>query len=238
MLPRFFSRGCRRQWRRIFPPNVNLVYHPKYNAAFPNVPNDPLRAERILTFLAVEGLISQRNVLQPEPVSLKELGQVHRHAYLESLREESTVCRIMGCEVLGEQVDRLLDLQRLQTGGTLAAARMARPAHPLAINLGGGFHHAHAEQGGGFCIFNDVAVAIAELRRQGFDRRILVIDLDLHDGDGTRSIFARDESVHTFSIHARHWGPTEAIESTSIELGSGSTTPPTSVRCASTCPRW
>lgn len=220
MLTRFLRRTCRRRWRRLFPPNATLFYHPKYNAAFPNVPNDPLRAERILAFLEREGLIAPGNVRQPEPASLKELAQVHPHAYLESLHDESVVGRIMGCDIFGDQVDRLLDLQRLQTGGTLAAARLARPSHPLVVHLGGGFHHAHADQGGGFCIFNDVAVAIADLRRHGFKRRILVVDLDLHDGDGTRAIFAEDKGVHTFSIHARHWGPTEAVESTSLELGS------------------
>lgn len=220
MFPRFFSRSCRRQWHRFFPPNVALFYDPKYNSAFPNVPNDPLRAERILAFLASEGLIAPRNVRPPEPASLKELGRVHGQAYLDSLLEEATIGQIMGGEILGGQVDRLLDLQRLQTGGTVAAARLARSSHPLVVNLGGGFHHAHAEQGGGFCVFNDVAVAIADLRRRGFTSPILVVDLDLHDGDGTRAIFAHDASVHTFSIHARHWGPTEAIESTSVELGS------------------
>ena len=87
------------------------------------------------------------------------------------------------------------------------------------MNLGGGFHHAKAEEGAGFCLFNDVAVAIADERWKGFDGPVLVIDLDLHDGDGTRDIYRRDPTVHTFSIHARHWGPTEAESSTSIELG-------------------
>ena len=62
------------------------------------------------------------------------------------------------------------------------------------------------------------AVAIADERRRGFRGRVLVVDLDLHDGDGTRRIFAEDPTVHTFSIHARHWGSTEAVASTAIEL--------------------
>ena len=90
----------------------------------------------------------------------------------------------------------------------------------VGVHLGGGLHHADRAGGGGFCLFNDVAAAIADERRHGFRGRVLVVDLDLHDGDGTRSLFADDPKVHTFSIHARHWGPTEALASTSIELGS------------------
>ena len=87
--------------------------------------------------------------------------------------------------------------------------------------MGGGFHHAHRDRGGGFCIFNDVAVAIRAQRAAGFDGRILVVDLDLHDGDGTRSIFADDPTVHTFSIHNQNWDDRPAVEATVLPLGPG-----------------
>jgi hypothetical protein len=89
----------------------------------------------------------------------------------------------------------------------------------VAINLGGGLHHAHADAGHGFCAFNDVAVAVDAVRQDGFESPFLVVGLDLHDGDGTRAIFADDPSVHTFSIHNRNLGPAEARASTTIELG-------------------
>ena len=75
------------------------------------------------------------------------------------------------------------------------------------------------DAGLGFCVFNDVAVAIRRLRGRGFAEPVLVVDLDLHDGNGTRRIFADDPTVHTFSIHNDHWGDTEAVASTSIALG-------------------
>jgi len=75
----------------------------------------------------------------------------------------------------------------------------------------------------GFCVFNDVAVAVARLRRNGYAAPVLVVDLDLHDGNGTREIFADDPTVHTFSLHNEHWGDTEAVASTSIALGAGVT---------------
>ncbi len=211
-------RSSRRFWRRLRPPAFRVVYHERYNAAFPDVPNDPLRAERILAFLASEALIMRRCVNRPEPVWLKTLELVHGGDYLDAIHQPSTLTSIMGVPISTDQVDRLIDFQRLQTGGTLMATRRAL-AHGVGVNLGGGFHHARAERGGGFCIFNDVAVAIADERRRGLEGPILVVDLDLHDGDGTRDVFRDDAGVFTFSIHARHWGPTEARASAAVELG-------------------
>jgi len=220
VLPLYLRRPARRLWRwLVSPASFQVVYHDRYDAAFPDVPNDPLRAERIIAFLASEGLILRRCINQPEPVWLKALELVHDAGYLDSIHDRAVLTSIFGVDVGAGQVDRVIDFQRLQTGGTLMATRRAR-SRGVGINLGGGFHHAAAERGGGFCLFNDVAVAIADERRRGFRGRVLVIDLDLHDGDGTRSIFADDPDVHTFSIHARDWGPTEAEASTSIELGS------------------
>ncbi len=107
------------------------------------------------------------------------------------------------------------------TGGTLLAAQLARASGGIAVNLGGGFHHAHRDRGRGFCIFNDVAVAILAQRALGFRGRILVVDLDLHDGDGTRSIFAADPTVHTFSIHNQNWDDRPAVAATVLPLGPG-----------------
>jgi acetoin utilization deacetylase AcuC-like enzyme len=100
---------------------------------------------------------------------------------------------------------RILDLQRSMVGGTMLATDIALSTGSIAINLGGGFHHARADVGRGFCVFNDVAVAIAEQRALGFHGKVLVIDLDMHDGDGTRTIFAADRTVHTLSIHNQDW---------------------------------
>ena len=211
-------RSTRRFWRRLRQPAFRIVYHERYNAAFPDVPNDPLRAERVLAFLASEALVMRRCVNRPEPVWLKTLELVHDSDYLDAVHDPKTLTSIMGVTISADQIDRLIDFQRLQTGGTLMATRRAL-AHGVGVNLGGGFHHAMAGQGGGFCVFNDVAVAIADERRRGLDGPVLVVDLDLHDGDGTREIFRDDGDVFTFSIHARHWGPTEALASTAIELG-------------------
>jgi hypothetical protein len=105
-------------------------------------------------------------------------------------------------------------------GGTIQATRMALRTGKSAVHLGGGFHHATPDEGMGFCVFNDVAIAVARLRAKGFDEPVLIVDLDLHDGNGTRAAFADDATVHTFSIHNVPWDEAEAVASTSIALGS------------------
>lgn len=217
--PKPVVRALRHWRRRFWPSALQVVYHDKYNAAFPDAPVDPLRADRILAFLASEGLLLRRSVHRPEPIWWKTLALVHTAEYLEQVEKPATMTSILGFEVTPDQVERLIDFQRLQAGGTLMSVRLAR-RRGLAVNLGGGYHHAHADHGAGFCIWNDVALAIADERRRGFVGPVLVIDLDLHDGDGTRDIFRHDKTVHTYSVHARHWGDIEAVESTSIELGA------------------
>ncbi len=132
-------------------------------------------------------------------------------------------------------------------GGTILAAGPPRPGARLApsrasLNLGGGFHHAFADRGERFCAFNDVAVAIAEpCAPSGSPAPVLVVDLDLHDGDGTRAIFARDPRVHTFSIHNRTRRRRPGRRAGRVDLGraaaAGSRTRRTSRRSRSTCRR-
>ena len=94
---------------------------------------------------------------------------------------------------------------RLMTGGTLRAARLLfEGRHAIVIHIGGGFHHAFPGHGEGFCLFNDVAVAIRVLQRDGLAARAAVIDCDVHHGNGTAFIFERDPSVFTFSVHQEH----------------------------------
>jgi acetoin utilization deacetylase AcuC-like enzyme len=94
----------------------------------------------------------------------------------------------------------LVERSRRTVGGTIAAAAHAL-GHGVAMNLAGGTHHAFPDHGEGFCVFNDVAIAIRMLQRDGRIRRAAVIDLDVHQGNGTHAIFAGDDSVYTFSMH-------------------------------------
>ena len=219
-------RKLHRGWRRLLPwgrpaAAVEFVYSPEYDADLAQTGHDPERGKRILAFLASKSLLRRRRVHRPEPIAPRALRRVHTDRYLESLEEPETLLAILGYELPASRLDYFLQVHRTMVGGTVAATRLALSKRAVAVNLGGGFHHALAERGQGFCVFNDVAVAIAEERARGYKAPILVVDLDLHDGEGTRSIFAGDPSVHTLSIHNRDLGSPEATASTSIALGEG-----------------
>ena len=225
MLPGRLARAFSRRWRRLRSGtrqrHIGFVYSPRYVLDVPGAIFDPLRGERILAWLGSESLLHRRQVIVPRPASIKSLARVHTDEYLEALHLPGALTSILGFEVDDALQTSVLAMEREMTGGTLAALRFALRTGGVGINLGGGFHHAHRGAGKGFCVFNDVAVGIAEERAHGFAGRVLVVDLDLHDGDGTRAIFAADPAVHTFSVHNQHWGPTAAAATTAIELPAG-----------------
>lgn len=212
-------RRLRRRWWRGAAP-VDFVYSESYPVNLAAV--DALRGERILNALDDAGLLSRRRAHRAPLATFRDLRRVHTDEYLESLDRAGALLAITGYTLPEEAEDRILKAQRAMVGGTIAAARLARASRGIAVNLGGGLHHAFADRGERFCVYNDVAVAVAGLRKEGFTGRVLVVDLDLHDGDGTRALFAKDATVHTFSIHnqtARDAEP--AVEATVLELPEG-----------------
>lgn len=164
--------------------------------------------------------MSEGDVSCPLPASLEHVLRVHDEAYLESLQDPREVGRILGADLSDEEAQATLDLVRLMVGGTIQATRLALRTDRVAVNLGGGFHHAAPDRDMGFCILNDVAIAIARLRAKGYGEPILVVDLDLHDVNGTRLAVASDPTVHTFSIHNVTWDDRPAVADTTIALGS------------------
>jgi acetoin utilization deacetylase AcuC-like enzyme len=195
------------------------VYHGSYQRSLAAVPLDPKRAERVLSFLADEGLVARQDIRVPRRPQVRAFLRVHDADYLERLQRTDEVTRIFGTPVSDLELSNIIEMQRMMSGGTIFATKIAVREGGVVFNLGGGFHHALRDSGMGFCLVNDIAVAIARLRSRGFSDRVLVVDLDMHDGNGTRAIFARDPSVHTYSIHADHWGEPEADEATAIALG-------------------
>lgn len=214
-------RSARRFGRWLAGRGADVVHSPECCVALPGALHDPWRTARVREFLDREGLLDHGRVhAAPEP-RLEDLRRVHSLDYLESLERPGGTQRAFGERLSDGLEQQLLVAQRRMAGGTALAARLALDGRAVTVHLGGGLHHAHAARGAGFCLINDVAVAIARLRRFGFEGRIAVVDCDLHDGDGTRALFAADPTVHTFSIHNRDWDEAAAIESTSIALGSG-----------------
>ncbi|MEE2613476.1 MAG: histone deacetylase [Acidobacteriota bacterium] len=141
-------------------------------------------------------------IIAPQAAAWDELALVHTAEYLEKVR---TLC-LSSEEIVELQLplnEPIVEGFRLMTGGTLTAARLGL-ADGLACHVGGGFHHAFANHGEGFCLFNDVVVAVEVLRQEGAVSRVAVVDLDVHHGSGTALIYARDPAVFTFSIHEQH----------------------------------
>lgn len=217
---RSLRRFSRRMLRRmVHQPEVDLVYTTAYARAHPSIPEDPLRGERILAFLEAEGLWDLEHLRDPRPAPVYSLQRIHTYEYLDSLLDQEILARSVGVAFGVAELDEFLEVQRAMVGGTTLAAALALSSGRLAVNLGGGLHHAWANKGRGFCLLNDVAVAIAAQRAHGFHGRVLVVDLDLHHGDGTEGIFAEDPTVYTYSVHNRPWSEIEAIASTNLALG-------------------
>ncbi|MEM9292700.1 MAG: histone deacetylase [Acidobacteriota bacterium] len=217
---RGLRRGFRRLLRHVVQPPLQVVYSSTYSRGHASVPADPRRGERVLTFLEMEGLMCKACLRKPRPAAFETLRRVHTDDYLESLRHGESATKVVGTPLDDPELEALLDIQRAMVGGTNLATAIAAETRGVVANLGGGLHHAWADRGQGFCVFNDIACAIEARRSRGFGGRVLVVDLDLHHGDGTEGIFAEDPSVHTFSIHNRPWSNTAARESTNLALGS------------------
>lgn len=167
--------------------------------------------------IIAEGVVPAARVLDPEAASDEYLRLVHTPGYIERITRgtlEAGEERRLGFPWSAQLVER----SRRTVGGTIAAARHAL-AHGVAMNLAGGTHHAFPDHGEGFCVFNDVAITIRLLQRDGLIRRAAVIDLDVHQGNGTHAVFAGDPTVFTFSMHGARNYPFEKVPgSLDVEL--------------------
>jgi acetoin utilization deacetylase AcuC-like enzyme len=173
-----------------------------------------LLRERVVS----QGIVSI--VRAPESASDEALRRVHDAGYVDALRRgtlDAAAVRRLGFPWSVELVERAARA----VGGTVAAAQHAL-AHGIAMNLAGGTHHAFAAHGEGFCVFNDVAVAIRALRAERVIARAVVIDLDVHQGNGTHAIFTDDDATFTFSMHGAKNFPFRKVPGTlDIELADG-----------------
>jgi histone deacetylase 11 len=176
---------------------VSLVYHPCYNITAFGLerlhPFDSRKYRRIHDALISRGLRRSQGFVRPGPVSRRDLLRIHTPEYLSSLRRVEALARILEVPIVGRLpgwvIDwRILRPMRYATGGTILACRQALE-QGVAINLGGGYHHAAAGWGGGFCVYADVPLAAKVLHDEGRVGKVLVVDLDAHQGNGTASVF-------------------------------------------------
>jgi len=197
------------------PENLPLVYHPDYEMDIGNHVFSTAKYRLALDLLRHDGYALAESIRQPQPASREELLTVLTAGMLADLDHLQWTARTIFSELpLSEGIVRGF---KLMTGGTILATRLALE-QGLAVHVGGGFHHGFADHAEGFCYINDIAVAIRVAQREGLIRRAAVIDVDLHQGNGTAHIFLHDPDVLTFSIHQEMLYPVEKQRS-DIDIG-------------------
>lgn len=195
-----------------------LFYSPYYYADIGEGHVFPIKKfELVRDRLIEEGTLSIDEIFEPEPAKVEDVLLVHTEDYVK---------RLINGELTAKEVRKLglpwsKSLVRrsfLATNGTIEAAKFALESG-IASNLAGGTHHSYPDRGEGFCVLNDVAVAIRVLQKEKLASRFLIVDLDVHQGNGTAFIFKTDESVFTFSMHgAKNYPLHKEISNLDIEL--------------------
>ncbi len=185
------------------------MFHHAYEAELPDGHRFPMRKYgRLAETLRARGLVPD-GFVTPEPADAALLSGAHDPAYVAAVlaaQVPRAIERAIGLPVTESVAAR----SRASAGGTLRAARLAL-GHGLAGSTAGGSHHARRAGGAGFCVFNDVAVAALALRREGAIGRALIIDLDVHQGDGTADCLAREPELFTLSIHCERNYPHDKV---------------------------
>jgi acetoin utilization deacetylase AcuC-like enzyme len=180
--------------------NLPLVYHPDYSVPIPSTHRFPMaKFKKLHDLLLHDRVVIPSQFHQPIAPPLSTIGQIHAPTYVQAYCDGSLdpkAQRRIGLPWSPAIVHRTCTA----VGGTILTAQLALQ-YGLACNTAGGTHHAFPTYGSGFCIFNDLAIAARTLQQQGLVKTVLIIDLDVHQGDGTAYIFQDDPSVFTFSLH-------------------------------------
>jgi acetoin utilization deacetylase AcuC-like enzyme len=193
---------------------MRVVYSPRYHIDIGLHVFPTRKYQLVHQRLLQSGLVQPADVVESQPASWEDLSLVHSSEYLVKMRDGTLSDQEIGELELPWSRD-MVDGFRVMVGGTIEAARLAVAARSTVVHIGGGLHHAFANHGEGFCPFNDVAVAVRVLQREGLERAAIV-DLDVHHGNGTAFIFESDPRVFTFSMHQQHnyplWKPRGTLD--------------------------
>jgi acetoin utilization deacetylase AcuC-like enzyme len=210
-------------WQKTTICTMKCVFHPSYQIALPAAHPFPMSKYSLLKDqLLAEGLLASGDILRPEPLAAAALELVHTPEYLAKLMS-SGLCAAEQRRLGLPWSEALWQRSRLASAGTLLAAHAAL-RFGLAGNLAGGTHHAFADHGEGFCVLNDVAIAIRKLQAECSIERAAIVDLDVHQGNGTAAIFDGDDQVFTFSMHGERNYPLVKMHSNldvPLEVGVG-----------------
>lgn len=200
---------------------MQVFYTPRYYAEIGEGHIFPIRKfELVRNRLLAEGTLESSELIEPSPAPLEDVLLVHTEDYVTRLCNGSLTTKEI--RRLGlPWSESLVRRSFYAVGGTLAAAGAAL-AEGYGSNLAGGTHHSFADRGEGFCVLNDVAIAIRAMRARNRIRRAAIVDCDVHQGNGTATIFAGDNETFTFSMHGANNYPLFKVQSTlDVELPDG-----------------
>ncbi len=200
---------------------MELFYSDHFVLPLPSGHRFPMQKYRLLRQRVAEtGLVKPDRMIVPPPATDEELGLIHQEDYLEKVRCGTLTAkeiRRIGFPWSPQMVER----SRRSVGATIAACRSALQ-NGVSANLAGGTHHAYPDHGEGYCVFNDVAVAARLMQMEGRAERLVILDCDVHQGNGTSAIFNGDNTVFTFDIHClKNFPFHKEISSLDIALTDG-----------------
>jgi acetoin utilization deacetylase AcuC-like enzyme len=196
--------------------SVPIVFHPAYEAALPDGHRFPMRKYGRLAEILEESGLAPGGFVRPDEASAELIALAHERSYVDQVFTCSVSPEIE--RRIGLPVDEgVVRRARTSAGGTLLAATLALQ-HGLAGSAAGGSHHGQRRTGAGFCVFNDVAIAAKVLKAEGRIQRALVVDLDVHQGDGTADCLSGESDLFTFSMHAEKNYPVRKIPS-DLDIG-------------------
>lgn len=179
---------------------LKIAYHPIYKHPLPEGHRFPMEKYELLPKqLLHEGTCTEANFFEPGFPEEKYLTAVHTQEYVSNLKNlnlDRKAIRKNGFPLSQELVDR----EQIIAQGTMQGCEFALE-NGIAFNIAGGTHHSYSDHGEAFCLLNDQAIAARYLQAKGLARQILIVDLDVHQGNGTAEIFQGDDSVFTFSMH-------------------------------------
>ena len=193
-----------------------VVNHNDYEAQLNDDNKFPIKKFAELAKALIKNKIV-KNFYIPEPCSVETLKEARTEDYINKIKNKTldkNEIRKIGFPL----VDSVVRRSFIATGGTVLATKLALN-YGIACNTAGGSHHATSNEGAGFCVFNDVAVAAKYLTTRGLANRILIIDLDVHQGNGNSEIFKNDTQVFTFSMHSKiNYPAKKSVSDLDIEL--------------------
>lgn len=203
---------------------VDVWYDPAFRLPLPGLEltgMDPRRADLAAWRLRQARTIAPRWWRAPRRATWAELARVHSEEMLASLGQPGRLAHIFAIDPSDIPVDEVMRTVRLATGATIQAAGEALRRRTPQLCLLGGFHHAGPTAAGGNCPVNDIAAAVASVRADGFDGRVVVIDLDAHPPDGVAACLAGDRSAWIGSLSGSDWGPMPGVDETVLPEGTG-----------------